>query len=172
MLYMPRIPQNIQSVGVARLEAFSRPRCPLAPSTSHSSSTLSLPLHCPTTVLLIVLVIIPLNFTPQDVACQSSFCFHTCPNHLTFLQQPIILRNLHYKFAYAWCNAPTTVFCSNCFEMPGCVSPDLCFSNAKRSKDRYKQSSCSYSQVINELSFATKSVYSGRTDLITLKMYF
>ena len=58
------------------VHASSRPHRPLAPSTSHSSSLMSIPLHRPTTVLLLFLVIFLHDFTLQDGVCQSSLRSH------------------------------------------------------------------------------------------------
>ena len=64
--------------------AFSRLHAALVPSTSHSSSTLSVPLHRPTTVLLAFLVI----FSPQLYParwCLPEYPLTTCPNHRSHL---------------------------------------------------------------------------------------
>ena len=52
----------------------SRPHIALAPSTSHSSSALSIPLHRPTSVLLAFLVIFSL--CPEHGVCQGSLRSH------------------------------------------------------------------------------------------------
>ena len=51
------------------VHSFSRPPGPLAPSTSHSSSAQSIPLHRPSTVLLAFLII----FSPSTYACKIVF---------------------------------------------------------------------------------------------------
>ena len=53
------VPWTVQSVGVDMLSPGHRSHGPLAPFTSHSSSTLTIVLHRPTTVLLAFLVIFP-----------------------------------------------------------------------------------------------------------------
>ena len=65
-------------LGQHEWHAFSSPHGPVAPSTSHSSTALSIPLHRPTTVLLSFLMI----FSPS-----------TLPFKMVF-QQPVILHNV------------------------------------------------------------------------------
>ena len=58
------------------VHSLSRPHGPLAPSMSHSSSALSIPLHCPITVFLAFLVV---NFELQNGVCQGSTHSHHLP---------------------------------------------------------------------------------------------
>ena len=93
----------LNTLGQPDWHTFSRPRCALAPSTSHSSAALAIPFHRPTALLLAFLVI----FILQDGVCQSSLCEHmpcNCPGYICI------------RSVYAWCNAPATVFCSNGFQ--------------------------------------------------------
>ena len=57
------------SFQLSPVHSFSRPHGPLAPSTSHSNSALSIPLHRPSTVLLVFLVILSLNLNLQHGVC-------------------------------------------------------------------------------------------------------
>ena len=65
------------------------------------------------------------------------FALNTCLNHLGFLILTISSSVSHFSMCSVtllcvstlgvcvWSNAPATVFCSNCSQVPVCVSPDL-----------------------------------------------
>ena len=109
-------------------------RGPLASSTPHSNSALSISSHSPLTVLLAFLVISPPPTQPSVCFCLFSICSHhmSMSSDLTLLNNPqksIILPKVP-------CNSPVCLhvgrMCGvmylqqSCFQIPGYVSRDIC----------------------------------------------
>ena len=107
----------------------------LAPFTSHSNSTLFIPLQ-PLSCWL-HRDLFPSTLPCKMVFARAPFALTTCPNHLGFLFTDLCCMSdfplwLFYaaplclssnssvpgtspRWSCAWCNAPATAFCSNCF---------------------------------------------------------
>ena len=113
VLWLP--PYHIRAQPCPR---FLRPHGPLATSISYSSSTLSVPSHRPAGL--------PPDPFSSTLLCKMVFALTTCPNHLISGSVHISKCALQVHDGRRRCTAPAKVFCSNCFQMSGCVSVNLC----------------------------------------------
>ena len=98
------------SFQLSSVHSFSRPHGPLAPSTSYSSSALSIPSHRPTTVLLAFLLI----FSPQRHLarwCWWGFSSHS--DHISNPSELPLLRDPSSVSYFPMCSAP--LLCMSAF---------------------------------------------------------